>query len=91
MAFNNVTIYDGGVTRLEFRRNLVPVFDRCQILRIFYLNGVAVLFQITAPVVTAASGRRFENCDDRQALRTYCRLSRYSAITGNQQEQCQHS
>ena len=63
MAFNNIAIYDGGVARLEFYWNPMAGFYRGQVLHIFHLNGVAILFQIITPIAAAASGRRFINGD----------------------------
>ena len=76
VSFYDVPINDGCVARLEFWRNAVLRFDGRQILDVLCFNRETILLQMAAPVTTAASGRCFENGDNRPALGAWCPLLR---------------
>ena len=61
MSLDNLAIHDGCMTGLEFKWNLITGLDNTHILHILYCYLKAVIIQILNPVVTATSGRCFEN------------------------------
>lgn len=67
MTFNDVSIHDGGVAGVQFRRNMKPFFEIIEFAGVNLRDNEPILLEIHAPVTAAASSGRFVDGDFRAA------------------------